>query len=168
MLGARLLSVVEGCLDPDPARRWTLPRVADALTLLQQEVEALPASDSGRYVATAAVVADLPPEPSDRDRIWALPDKVPSGRVIAARSIAAADGSGHTMADEAGLYGARTLGVGAFCTVSTYCYRGGPVAVKELNASMGTDSMGALQSSRVGCDFSSVFFLSWVSMTGLP
>ena len=44
---ASLQDVVNGCLLPDPAARWTIPRVLDALTSLQRTV----ASGAGAYSA---------------------------------------------------------------------------------------------------------------------
>ena len=41
VLLARLEGVVDGCLVADPSSRWTLPRVLDALTTLQRDVEAI-------------------------------------------------------------------------------------------------------------------------------
>ena len=69
-LTSRLIAIVEGCLFADPAGRWTVSRVIDALTALRRDVgtgtAAAASSLDGSYVsrdsaALAVSVASAPP-----------------------------------------------------------------------------------------------------------
>ena len=60
VLLARVLSVVDGCLNPDPASRWTIPRVLEALTAVQRD--AMASSDAIEAIGTEIVRP--PPLPS--------------------------------------------------------------------------------------------------------
>ena len=48
LLLARVLSVVDGCLNPDPSSRWTIPRVLEALTAVQRDAIASSAASAVR------------------------------------------------------------------------------------------------------------------------
>ena len=69
-LTSRLIAIVEGCLVADPAARWTVSRVIDALTALRRDVGAGTAAAASsfdgslpsRYSASSAsAVACTPP-----------------------------------------------------------------------------------------------------------
>ena len=55
MLFARLLTVIDGCVSPEPTRRLTVPAVLKSLTTLQRDVAAaVPTSGSGSRFGSVA------------------------------------------------------------------------------------------------------------------
>ena len=73
LLLARVLSVVDGCLNPDPASRWTIPRVLEALTAVQRDAMA----------SNAASVVRPPPLPSPTGALATVAAAAPSFDVLA-------------------------------------------------------------------------------------
>ena len=66
---SRLQAVVEGCVVPDPFRRWTLPHVLEALTTLQRDVTAAAfrvgsSSGSSRRILLPLPSVVVPPRPA--------------------------------------------------------------------------------------------------------
>ena len=60
MLLARLLSIIDGCLCPSPATRWTIEQVLDSLTELARDMGSLP---TGHVTSGAAAIAGCGPGP---------------------------------------------------------------------------------------------------------
>ena len=57
MLFAQLLTVVNGCVAPEPTRRLTVPAVLESLTTLQRDVATAPAASVGGGVGGCSVAA---------------------------------------------------------------------------------------------------------------
>ena len=73
LLLARVLSVVDGCLNPDPASRWTIPRVLEALTAVQRD----------GFASSAASVVRPPQLPSPTGAAATVAAAAPSFDVLA-------------------------------------------------------------------------------------
>ena len=75
MLFARLLTVVDGCIAPDPTRRLTVPHVLDTLTALQRDVSgAVPSTAAaGGGAGGSSVFVSPPPLPMAKSTTAATP-----------------------------------------------------------------------------------------------
>ena len=63
MLFARLLTVVDGCVAPEPTHRLTVPAVLESLTTLQRDLAATTPATGGGGAAASPVVVASPPVP---------------------------------------------------------------------------------------------------------